>query len=900
MHEGWGGAMNGPDRPPKPRYQPFVGLPRIPAMAELWSHKQWVAWDYVWKSERQKYDKPPINALTGRLASHSDPTTWCSYEEARQYAQEGQLPGVGFVLSDDDDMTGFDFDGCRDPETRVLEPWVAEIVALAETYTEVSPSGAGIRMFARGKIAAGIICHLAKVEVYRKQRYLTVTGRHVNGTPLEILPAPRTIALLQQRVEAIKQGAQQKATRDNPEHTAGAAAGAGQQAHRGGKIWEALRDPFFAKVNEEALKHLSAWVPALFGSDAVFYPGTGGYRVSSAALGRDLEEDLSITPMGIKDFGVFDMGDPSGGRRSAVRIVMDYGGKSAAEAALWLCQQLGIDPRSIGWRSGYSQDGQTSGAGHSSEFSEKAEDDQSSRSQDSSASEGAQQHPLPIIRIVPGDLPRIVNQAEDALIASNVPVFVRSGELVRPVTDVLPAAKGRTAVVARLRPMCKDTMLDVFGQAAIFERFDGRKKQWVRCDPDAQIASLLLAREGAWRLPRISGVITTPTLRPDGTLLSTPGYDAATRLYLATNETFELPEKPSHADAQEALALLLDLITEFPFVGPVDRAVAMSGIITAVVRGAFSVAPLHAIRAHTPGTGKSLLVDLASAIATGRPCPVIAPGKKEDETEKRLGALLRAAVPIVSLDNVNGELGGDTLCQITERPFVRVRILGLSEVPEFECRSTVFATGNNLVLVGDMVRRTLLCSLDAGVERPELRSFKHEPIDRVLRNRAAYIAAALTIPMAYRAAGSPAVCPALGSYGDWSQTVRAPLIWLGQDDPVKSMETARHEDPELTAIRELIGHWQAELSLNSPYTTNRIIQVACQKDPHTYEFTKAEFRDLLLRLAGEGGAVNSRRLGRWLSRISGRIVAGFRLHVKQDSSHGNQFSLRVDQPGRAR
>ena len=57
---------------------------------------------------------------------------------------------------------------------------------------------------------------------------------------------------------------------------------------------------------------------------------------------------------------------------------------------------------------------------------------------------------------------------------------------------------------------------------------------------------------------------------------------------------------------------------------------------------------------------------------------------------------------------------------MTERPLVRMRILGKSEVPEFECKAAIFATGNNLILVGDMVRRAVICTLDAGVERPEL------------------------------------------------------------------------------------------------------------------------------------------------------------------------------------
>src|SRR5215207_6503311 len=258
---------------------------------------------------------------------------------------------------------------------------------------------------------------------------------------------------------------------------------------------------------------------------------------------------------------------------------------------------------------------------------------------------------------------------------------------------------------------------------------------------------------------------------------------------------------------------------------------------------------MHVVRAHTPGTGKSHLVDVAATVATGRLCPVIAAGKTSEETEKRLGALLRDGVPMVSIDNVEGELGGDMLCQMTERPVVRVRILGLSEAPEFECKASVYATGNNMTVMGDMTRRALLCSLDAGVERPELRKFTSDPIARVMENRGAYVAAAITIAKAYRHAGSPTVCDPIGSYGEWSEVVRAPLIWLGEPDPVSSMATAREEDPELMAIREVFSHWEEHLRFDMSYTTNRIIQIACEKD-FALQFSHPEFRDALLRIAG--------------------------------------------------
>lgn len=507
---------------------------------------------------------------------------------------------------------------------------------------------------------------------------------------------------------------------------------------------------------------------------------------------------------------------------------------------------------------------------------------------------------LPVVRAAAGEVPRAIRETETLLLDAGTQIYTRAGSLVRPVTDTVPASKGRTTTIARFRSFCQPSLADHLARVIRYRRFDKRCEDWVDTNPPSDMIGAMLAREGEWRLPPVAGIITTPTLRPDGTLLATAGYDAETRLYLALDRDFVLPpmsDRPTRPQAEQALLVLEDLLAGFPFVEPVDKAVALSGILTAVVRGTISVAPLHAIRAHSPGTGKSLLVDIASVIATGRQCPVIAAGKTEEETEKRLGALLRDAVAVVSIDNVNGELGGDMLCQMTERPLVRVRILGKSEAPELEVRSTVFATGNNLTLVGDMTRRTVLCTLDAKVERPELREFDFDPVERVMANRGAYVAAVMTIIRAYQAAGAPKVCGPIGSYGDWSAMVRAPLIWLGHADPVSSMETAREEDPELSAIRELFGNWRKHLLIASGYTTNTIIKTACAKaagsgfDYGNVDFIAPEFRDLLLRQAGDGGAVNSRRLGKWLSRIGGRVVDGSWVHVRVDGSNGNRFTL---------
>src|SRR5262249_11952761 len=222
-----------------------------------------------------------------------------------------------------------------------LKPWVQEILSHGETYAEISPSGTGIRLIARGKIASVIKCDMAKVEVYGHSRYLTITGQCLDRAPDAIGPAPNTEASCRARVKLHKETwvALKKA---GPKLF-----GEGANSEREAKREEAKK-PFFLNVNDAALQSLSAWVPTLFGAAAK--QSNKGYRVSSTALDRDLEEDLSFTSQGIKDFGVHDIGDANEGKRSPIDIVLEYGGEeAAADAALWLCERLGVDPASLGW-----------------------------------------------------------------------------------------------------------------------------------------------------------------------------------------------------------------------------------------------------------------------------------------------------------------------------------------------------------------------------------------------------------------------------------------------------------------------------------------------------------------------------------------------------------------------
>ena len=517
-------------------------------------------------------------------------------------------------------------------------------------------------------------------------------------------------------------------------------------------------------------------------------------------------------------------------------------------------------------------------------------------------------HVLPTIRLVDGQLPRTVEATERAMVSAGMEIYSRAGALVFPVKETRVAAKGRKTVTARLSTFSADSFIEPVAEAAIYQRWSVRRNAWVDIDPPLQLVRMVLSRERRWAFPQVSGIITTPTLRPDGSLLAAPGYDPRSELYLLPS--LQLPPIAAHPTQQDALVgleKLKHLFREFSFQDKdgkglerrLNCSVAISGLLTTLLRGSLPTSPVYLIRASVAGTGKSYLVDVISVITTGQFCPVITTSKSAEETEKRIGSILLSGIPIVSLDNCIHDLGGELLCQLTERPVIRIRILGRSEMPPCECHTAVFATGNNIVFKGDMVRRGLVCNLEALDERPELREFEADALDVVAADRGPYVAAALTVVRAYITAGSPKVCPSLASYSAWSDLVRSPLVWLGEPDPVISMEGLRNEDVELANIREFFSLWlEYGLDLDTPYLTATIIEEAIAAPPANY-WGPRELKPFLLGVAAarsDPGKISAERLGHWLRRISGRIV---KLTDAQGTERKYRLMRELDRTNRA-
>jgi putative DNA primase/helicase len=489
--------------------------------------------------------------------------------------------------------------------------------------------------------------------------------------------------------------------------------------------------------------------------------------------------------------------------------------------------------------------------------------------------------PRRTIRIVAGDIERIVDEAESALIKAERGLYERDGAIVYVADMVALAADGRKVAAQRIVERGDHALLEDFSSAANFIKFDARVKADVSVDPPLWIARTLRQRVGRHRFDFLKGVVNTPTIRADGSILSVPGYDKATGLLFDPIgiEFPIVPDHPTSHEARAALAILKDLIETFPFIAEVDRSVALSAILTALVRRSLPTAPMHAVRSPVAGSGKTVLVDVASIIATGHEAGVIAQGATGEELEKRLGAVLLAGDPIVCIDNCEQPLGGELLCQMLTQTRVRMRILGRSATPELTSGAFIAATGNNLVFRGDLARRALQCSLDPKHERPETRVFDRNPLALANANRPRYVIAALTILRAFHVAGRPSTAPPLGSFEAWSNFVRGALLWLGCADPVASMDAVRKADPRLRDLAMVAEQWHENIG-SDRITVAEVIRRAVEREnpalSQSTDFAHPDFRDALLAIAGTGGAINSRKLGNWLSEVTGRLVDGRR------------------------
>jgi hypothetical protein len=507
----------------------------------------------------------------------------------------------------------------------------------------------------------------------------------------------------------------------------------------------------------------------------------------------------------------------------------------------------------------------------------------------------------PEIECIAGETPRMIREAERALLKMPVLHFYTRGHrLVRPlrtklfttVEDENGERINRETTVWTVSDVEHSELDSAVSVAARFLRFNKRDGLWVQTDPPKRVVTGLLERK-VWQLPVLTNITTAPFLGADGSIVSTPGYDPATGiLLLPAGEQFPpIPEKPTLADARAARAKLSEAFETFPFGGKTDAekadalAVVLSGILSGLDRHVCQNIPLHSISAPKQGSGKTMLADMIGTIVNGYPPATMVSGDTPEELTKRFDTLMLTSANVILIDNLTRPLKNEAISMCLTRETYTARVLGESRAATVPADVLVLATGNNLVVHGDLRRRVIECRLDPGVEKPETRHFDFNPLIRARRQRPELVAAALTLQRAYLISGDRVTTVPMGSFETWSRRVQEAILWAGGGDACTVSEGIKQADPDELAFDRLIDEWKRGFGTRVTVTAKQVAERAQDLAAHRVTSgnyaspDNTEFLDLLKEIAPNrrGDSVDVVRFGHWLGYHRDRISNKFRL-----------------------
>ncbi|MDO8491343.1 MAG: hypothetical protein Q7T04_04945 [Dehalococcoidia bacterium] len=325
-------------------------------------------------------------------------------------------------------------------------------------------------------------------------------------------------------------------------------------------------------------------------------------------------------------------------------------------------------------------------------------------------------------------------------------------------------------------------------KCATFTRYDAEGNAH-NCLPPLELSRNILVAGADWAFPSLLGIVEAPTLRPDFTVLSTPGYDAQTGLYLEHSRQLaipQVPERPTDSELQNAVNLILEVFCDFPFVDQASRANMTAAILLSCVRDAITgPVPLTLVTKPQPGCGGSLLIDSVAIVATGVPAQMIPATRDPEEWRKLLTSLLLSGARYVMFDNLDHTLESEYLAAFLTALIWKDRLLGQSQPIQLPNRTICFANGNNVRVGGNLARRIVPVLLDSPEARPWLRDasgFKH-PKQRewVTENRGRIIAAILTVVRGWVLAGKHTATDivSLGSFESYAEVVGNLLAFMG-------------------------------------------------------------------------------------------------------------------------
>lgn len=383
--------------------------------------------------------------------------------------------------------------------------------------------------------------------------------------------------------------------------------------------------------------------------------------------------------------------------------------------------------------------------------------------------------------------------------------------------------------------------------------------------PASWIDFLLSADWGS--IPQVVALTKYPCFNFDSGKICRDGLDSS-GIYVKYSRNFEniegldLVYKPigTKSEARAFVDFLLyDLLYDFPFDSEESRSAYFAALVTPLL--AFDVTscyPMFLIDGTTPGVGKSLLGSLIFHMLGEQPAPIML--SAGDEFRKALLAMLMSGKSLFLFDNVS-YIKNSTLEAVLTSPIWQDRILGSSSMWRGPLRFISFATGNNVLLYGDIYRRTVKIRLLAREELPyQKKAFRYPNIISIFK-QTPIIERLLECLVLFKKCNQTYFYKGikLGSFENWSVAVLGLIDYLGLPLPV--LDTTA-DNIELSSLRQLLMNWHKIDPRKEGLTVSEIVKFI--QDP--------KYIDIKSLLEVVCGSCNSKSIGIGLKRFEGRIV----------------------------
>jgi len=485
----------------------------------------------------------------------------------------------------------------------------------------------------------------------------------------------------------------------------------------------------------------------------------------------------------------------------------------------------------------------------------------------------------------------VANAAIEAL-AARTDVFQRGGLLVQTVRDDDPPKGIRRPIGApRIAMLARPTIRERLASSVRFVKKIGEKGsddcEIKICHPPEWCVNAVEAR-GSWRgIPRLELITEVPVFTADGEVLQKPGFDPRTGIIFAPEIEFpRAVENPSIVQVKAAVAEIFEAVTDFPFARPADQSAWLATVLSVIGRLAYSgPTPTTLTDANVRGCGKSMLVDVAAIIATGRESARTTAPSENEEARKLITSICLEGIRFVNLDNADGPLGCGVLDAAWTASTWSDRLLGTNRMVSDVPLLTVWCvTANNCSIRADTARRVLWCRLESPLESPEERGeFRHpDLIPWVKQNRARLAIAGATILRGYHVAGRPSMgLVPLGSYEGWSALIRSAVVWAGCDDPASTRkELEKQSDRDVGILRLLMRAWQEIDKENRGMTVVNWLD-AYTAAPDHYPASRAAIAEV----TPAGRNPNANSIGMRLHHLRRRVLDGMYFD-KRDAHRG--------------